>query len=80
MGSDKLGATGGFPHGKLNETDEGALQFAVGEEDGNVVIRFGGTVSWLGMPPEQAVAFAEVLITKARLIARRTGQVLTVRI
>jgi len=78
--SDKIGATGGFPRGKLNETDEGELRFAVGEENGNVVIRFGGTVSWLGMPPEQAVAFAEVLITKARAIAKRTGKVLTLRV
>lgn len=78
MASDKLGATGGFPRGKLNETDEGELQFTVGEEDGNVVIRFGSTVSWLGMPPEQAVAFAQVLITKARMIARRQGKTLAV--
>lgn len=78
MASDKLGATGGFPQGKLNGTDEGELRFAVGEEGGNVVIRFGGTVSWLGMPPEQAVSFAEVLIAKARQIARRQGKTLTV--
>jgi hypothetical protein len=78
VANDKLGATGGFPDGKLNGADEGGLRFAIGEEGGNVVINFGKPVAWLGMPPEQAVAMAELLIRKARIVARRTGKVLTV--
>lgn len=77
--TDKLGATGDFPHGKMNGSDEGGLRFAIGEDGGNVVLNFGTPVAWLGMPPEQAVALAEMLITKARIVARRTGKVLMVR-
>lgn len=56
--AEKLGATGGFPHGKLNGSDEGGIRFAVGEDGGNVVINFGTPVAWLGMPPQQAIALA----------------------
>lgn len=76
--ADKLGRTGDFPHGKLNGSDEGGIRFAIGEDGDNVVINFGTPVAWLGMPPEQAVALAEMLIAKARIVARRTGKVLTV--
>lgn len=76
--ADKLGRTGDFPHGKLNGSDEGGIRFAIGEDGDNVVINFGTPVTWLGMPPEQAVALAEILIAKACIVARRTGKVLTV--
>jgi hypothetical protein len=79
--SEKLGPTGKFPNGKLGPGDKGELQFAIGEQHGNVVIDFGRTaVTFLAMPPDQAVAFAEVLIAKARIIARRSGKTLTVTI
>lgn len=77
--TDTLGATGEFPHGKLNGSDEGGIRFAIGEDGGNVVINFGTPVAWLGMPPEQAVTLALALIAKAKIVARRTGKVLTVR-
>jgi len=66
--TEKLGATGELPDGRL----------AVGEQDGKVFIQFGTPVLWFCMPPQQAVAFAELLILKARIVARRTGDVLTV--
>jgi hypothetical protein len=78
--SDKLGATGELPHGKLNASDEGELRFAIGEEHDNVMVRFGKPISWLAMPPDQAVAMAQLLIAKARIVARRTGKALTVSI
>ena len=78
--AENLGATGDFPHGKLNGNDEGGIRFAIGEDGGSVVINFGTPVTWLGMPPEQAVTLAEALIAKARIVARRTGTVLTVRV
>jgi hypothetical protein len=64
-GSDKLasaarpkgesfGATGQFPEGKLNEADEGEIQFGITTDNGKVVINFGTPVSWMGMNPEQA--------------------------
>lgn len=77
---NKLGSTGEFPEGKLNGSDEGGLRFAVGQEGDCVSIAFGKPVAWLAMPPEQAVAFAELLIAKARIVARRMGKPLTVSI
>lgn len=61
----KLGATGTFPKGKLNKHDEGGLQLAVGTSDGNVIIDFGKPVHWLGMPKQEALAFAKMIIDKA---------------
>jgi hypothetical protein len=73
-----LGATGQFPEGKASPHDEGAVLFAIGERDDNVIVDFGTPVVWLGMPPEQAVAMAQLLIAKARIVARRQGKPLTV--
>lgn len=52
--AEKLGATGGFPDGKLTPTDEGELRFAVCVKDGRVVFEFGKPVAWIGFTPEQA--------------------------
>jgi len=61
----KLGATGQFPDGKLNEDDEGQLQLAVAAKDGNVIIAFGKSVSWMAMPPEDAKRLAEAIAKRA---------------
>jgi len=73
-----MGATGKFPHGKLNTEDEGELRFAIGERDDSVMLHFGTQVTWLAFSPEQAVSFAQLLIGKARIVARRQGKTLTV--
>lgn len=73
-----IGATGTFPDGSLNQADEGAIQFRIGEKDGNVIVDFGTPVVWLGMTPQQAVTMAEAIIAKARVVARRKGETLTV--
>lgn len=64
--------------GRLTPTDEGAIRFLVGEKDGQVIIDFRKPVLWLGMPPAQAVRFAEIIIAKARAVARKSGETLTV--
>lgn len=61
----KLGATGEFPDGKLNEEDEGQLQLAVGVRNGQVFMAFGKPVSWMAMPPGEARKFAAMLNEKA---------------
>lgn len=61
----KLGPTGKFPEGKLNDGDDGELQFAVGNKDGNVVLIFGVPTKWLAMPPDKARAFAQGLLLQA---------------
>ena len=57
-----------YPHGKLNEHDEGELAMAISHEDGNVVLNFNKPVAWIGMPPEQAMGLAELLIEHARAL------------
>lgn len=65
-----LGPTGDYPHGKLNEHDEGGIMIAVGIEGDCVRIEFGSPVAWLGLPPAQAVALAMSILAKAREISR----------
>ena len=60
-----IGATGAYPDGQLNKTDEGELAFAVGVENGVVVVKFGKPVAWLGLQPDQACELGRLLITKA---------------
>lgn len=64
----KLGATGRYPDGKLNEDDEGELALKIGVKDGNVVLDFGKPVAWFAMPPDLAVDLAERLIARATKI------------
>lgn len=77
IGKPLIGATGEHPEGKLNQDDEGGIQFAIGVKDGKVVIDFGNPVSWLGMNPGDALKLAESLIARAREAARGTGSILT---
>jgi hypothetical protein len=67
------GAIGDYPEGQLTPSDEGSIQFAIGEQDGKVVIDFGTSVHWLGMTPQQAADFASAVIKRARLVARKNG-------
>lgn len=68
------GALGDFPEGRLTKADEGAIQFAIGEKDGKVVIDFGTPVHWVGMTPQQAADFASLLLKRARQVARTNGE------
>ncbi len=68
------GAIGDFPEGQLTKSDEGSIQFAIGEQDGKVVIDFGTPVHWLGMTPQQAADFASTVLKRAREVARKHGQ------
>ena len=38
---DNVGPTGKFPEGKVCDRDEGEIAFAVGVEDGKIVLNFG---------------------------------------
>ena len=62
-----FGATGEFPQGKLNDTDEGALRLGVAYDklDGIVRVDFGKPVAWLGLPPPEAIQFAKLLLKNA---------------
>lgn len=58
MKKPKLGPTGNFPNGKLNENDEGGLQIGMRIIDGVFQIHFGAPVAWVGLRPEQAKVMA----------------------
>jgi len=64
----KIGATGKFPEGKLNESDEGELAIGFRIENGNVVIDFGKPVHWLGFAPDKAKEFATAIMEAAEHI------------
>ena len=72
--ADFRGALGQFPEPALTKDDEGAIQFAIGERDGKVVVDFGTSVHWLGMTPQQAADFASTILKRARLVARKNGE------
>lgn len=70
---DKLGATGKFPDGKLHDTDEGEIQFAVAsdKEKQVVILDFGSKpISYVGMGPQDAIELAQLLIRHARSVSR----------
>jgi hypothetical protein len=62
-----LGATGKFPMPALSDDDEGALKMAVGRDDVNGIVRvdFGTPVTWLGLPPPEAIQLARLLLRHA---------------
>ena len=62
MTTKKLGATGKFPQGKLNQDDEGELRLAVSSAGDLVRIDFGKAITWLAMPPDEAIEFGKILI------------------
>jgi hypothetical protein len=65
----KVGPTGAYPRGQFSDSDQGELQVAVGSLNGRVVFRFGTPVSWLAMPPEDALTLAEVLAERVEKMA-----------
>jgi hypothetical protein len=64
----KLGGTGDFPRGKLNDHDEGGLQMAIFIEDKTVQLHFGKSVKWLGLDADTARKLGQGLIDKANSI------------
>ena len=60
-----FGATGKFPRGKIDSSDEGELQFGIAAAKGNVIINFGKPVVWIGVPPEMAREMAASLLKNA---------------
>lgn len=57
---------GEYPDGRLNPDDAGAVAFAIGVEEGRVVLRFPKPVVWLGMTGDEALGLAQVLMQHAR--------------
>lgn len=64
MTNPKIGPTGDYPQGKLNEDDEGGLGILVATDigSGTVRIQFGKRISWLGMDVETASELAAAIV------------------
>lgn len=63
--SPRFGATGKFPDGSLDKSDEGEIAFGVASHRGKVIINFGKPVAWLGMDATQAAGLAALLLKHA---------------
>jgi len=63
----KPGATGKFPHGMLDDTDEGELLIRIsGDGNGRVRIDFGKRVAWFALDSSEEVKqLCRLLLTRA---------------
>jgi hypothetical protein len=71
----KIGATGQFPRGQVDATDEGELAMAIGADHNHGIVRvvFGKPIEWIGLDSSHARGLAQMLIEKAdELDARQT--------
>lgn len=71
----KFGATGKFPFGRIDASDDGELQMGIAadHQSGIVRVEFGTPTAWLGLPSGVAREFAKMLISKAdELDARKS--------
>ena len=71
----KLGATGRFPYGKADASDEGEIAIGIAADHANGIVRlqFGKPVGWLGLPSSHARQMAALLIEKSDEIDARKG-------
>lgn len=62
-----LGATGRFPYGRLEASDEGELRVAIAADVRNGVVRveFGKPIAWFALPSGLAREWARALLEKA---------------
>jgi len=69
---DRLGASGKFPYGQIDYTDEGQITIAVAYDriDGLVRLTFGKPVAWLGLSPQEAIAIGESIVRHAKTKGR----------
>lgn len=60
-----------YSDGRLGADDDGDLAMAIGADQARrvVIIDYGKLIQWVGMPPEQAVRMAEMLIEKALAVS-----------
>jgi hypothetical protein len=57
-----------FSRGKLNDADEGDLQFRIAVKDKTIIVDFGKPVVWIGLDKETAVSLANILLKRAKEI------------
>ena len=67
----KPGPTGEYPQGKLTPRDDGALNIAITDINGKIVLNFGYPVQWIGFGPEEAIALAGMLTDRAMRVKQK---------
>jgi polysaccharide pyruvyl transferase WcaK-like protein len=67
MNTRQPGPTGEYPHGKIDGSDEGALDVGVAYDPKRhvIILNFGKPVLWIAMPPHEARAFSKFLLEQA---------------
>lgn len=55
---------------EAEESDRGARDFVIGNQDGRVLVEFPESVTWLGFTPEEAVIVAQALTENAAAALR----------
>lgn len=67
IGYLEVGPTQDYPEGKMDESDEGGLNVAIGWDIDKSVVRieFGKRIAWLGLEPAHAVDFAKAILKHA---------------
>jgi len=71
----EIGPTGEHPDGKISKDDDGELAVGFTVSDGNVIMKFGKPIEWIGLPPENARQFAMQLLRMAGRIDGRTTEI-----
>lgn len=68
---DGVGPLGTFPHGKISDEDEGALQIAIKVDSAKQVamIHFGVPVRWIALDRDTCIRMAHNLLTAAAVLA-----------
>ena len=73
-GESLVGPTGSYPRGRMGPEDRGGVRAAIAADVPNrrVQMDFGTNLNWLSMTPEEAIAWAEQLTAKARVVMEAT--------
>lgn len=59
-----------YQNGKMNADDQGQIAMGVGIENGRVVVSFPIPVTWVALPPDQAIALANAILANARKLTQ----------
>jgi hypothetical protein len=64
----RLGPTGDFPRGAIDEHDQGEIKMAIAANPSTqtVLMHFGKNITWVGFGPNDARALAKSLMAKAK--------------
>lgn len=59
---------------QLNKVDDGKIKLAVGIKDGQVLLNFGKSISWLGLSAQQAEEIGKKMRKLSKKLVKRGGK------